>query len=193
MHSWKWQLLMSACLGLFGCSSQSHAAKAAAAETQASSAVSHAICVLQPVGDSRVTGTVTFEQTPAGVQVHARLAGLEPGEHGFHIHEFGDCSAKDASCAGAHFNPAGLPHGGPDSAKRHAGDLGNILADSQGNAEYQRLDKVIELDGPRSIIGRSIVVHAGRDDLTSQPSGNSGGRSACGVIGIMGATNSQHP
>jgi Cu-Zn family superoxide dismutase len=86
-----------------------------------------------------------------------------------------------------------MPYGGPDSARPYAGDVGNVVADSLGNAEYQRLDKVIEFDGPRSIIGRSIVVHAGRDDLTSQPAGNSGGRIACGVIGIMGATNTQHP
>src|SRR4029450_10858520 len=179
MHSWKWQLLMAALMVVYPFASPSQPSKA-----QAGSTVSRAICVLAPVENSGVAGTITFVQTREGVDVQAHLTGLKPGEHGFHIHEFGDCSAGDGSCAGGHFNPIGMPHGGPDSAKRHAGDLGNILADSHGKAEYRRLDKVIELDGPHSIMRRSFGVHAGFDDLTSQPSGNSGGRIACGVIGI---------
>jgi superoxide dismutase, Cu-Zn family len=184
MHSTKWQLFMAAWLAVFAFFVPIQAAESTGSKTEAGSTVSRAICILQPLENSGVAGTVTFVQTSAGVDIQAHLTGLKPGEHGFHIHEFGDCSAGDGSCAGGHFNPTGMPHGGPDSGKRHAGDLGNILADSHGKAEYQRLDKVIELDGPHSIIGRSIVVHAGRDDLTSQPSGNSGGRIACGVIGI---------
>jgi Cu-Zn family superoxide dismutase len=184
MDSWNWHWLIAAWLAVFAFSGPSRAAEATASKTQAGSTVSRAICAVQPLDNSGVAGTVTFVQTPAGVEIRARLTGLKPGEHGFHIHEFGDCSAADGTCAGGHFNPTGMPHGGPDSAQRHAGDLGNIVADSQGKAEYRRLDKVIQLDGPHSIIGRSIVVHAGRDDLTSQPAGNAGGRIACGAIGI---------
>ena len=95
----------------------------------------------------------------------AELTGLTPGEHGFHVHEFGDCSMADGTCAGGHFNPTGAPHGGPDDAKRHVGDLGNIKADASGKATYKRVDKMLALNGPNSIIGRSIIVHAAPDDL----------------------------
>jgi Cu-Zn family superoxide dismutase len=112
------------------------------------------------------------------------VTGLTPGAHGFHVHEFGDCSMADGTCAGAHFNPTGAPHGGPDDARRHAGDLGNVKADESGKAIYKRVDKMLALNGPSSIIGRSIIVHAAPDDLKTQPSGNAGARVGCGVIGI---------
>lgn len=143
-----------------------------------------AVCVVHPLGDSKVTGKVTFTKQAGGVEIVAELTGLTPGKHGFHVHEFGDCSMMDGTCAGGHFNPDGKPHGGPDSLQRHVGDFGNITADSSGKASYKRLDKLITLSGPHSIIGRSIIVHAGEDDLTSQPSGDAGARAGCGVIGI---------
>jgi Cu-Zn family superoxide dismutase len=105
------------------------------------------------------------------------------GKHGFHVHEFGDCSMADGVCAGGHFNPTGSPHGSPDAAKRHVGDFGNLTADESGKATYKRVDKLITFSGPNSIIGRSIIVHAAPDDF-SQPSGNAGARIGCGVIGI---------
>jgi Cu-Zn family superoxide dismutase len=143
-----------------------------------------AIAVLHPLGDSDVTGTVTFARAEDGIQVLAAIRGLEPGLHGFHIHEFGDCSAPDGKSAGGHFNPAGAPHGGPMSAKRHVGDLGNITADVSGQAQLEVVDPQLELEGPNSIIGRAVVVHGKVDDLTSQPSGAAGARIACGVIGL---------
>ena len=148
--------------------------------------VMFAVCMIHPLGDSGVHGTVTFTQQQDGVHIHAELTGLTPGEHGFHVHQFGDCTMTDGTCAGGHFNPTGAPHGGPDSpaGKRHVGDLGNIVADASGKAVYDRVDKMIALNGPHSIIGRSIIVHAGRDDLKSQPSGDAGARVGCGVIGI---------
>jgi Cu-Zn family superoxide dismutase len=151
-----------------------------------------AVCTIRPLGDgSHVQGKVTFMQTLDGVKVTAELTGLTPGEHGFHVHDFGDCSMMDGTCAGGHFNPTGAPHGGPDSAERHVGDLGNIKADSSGTATYDRVDKLITLSGPHSIIGRSIIVHADPDDLTTQPTGNAGARIGCGVIGIADP-NMQH-
>lgn len=148
------------------------------------STVKKAVCVILPLGDSKVEGAVTFTQQDGFIVIDAELTGLTPGLHGFHVHEFGDCTMVDGTCAGGHFNPTNMPHGGPDSDKRHVGDLGNIKADDQGVAEFQLKDKVIQLNGPYSIIGRSIIIHEKADDLKSQPSGDAGKRIGCGVIGI---------
>ncbi|MFH5830793.1 superoxide dismutase family protein [Halalkalibaculum sp. DA3122] len=143
-----------------------------------------AVAVVHPTEGNEVSGTVTFEQTAEGVQVTAELSGLEEGRHGFHIHQYGDCTASDGTSAGGHYNPAGNDHGAPTQDDRHMGDMGNIVADSEGNATIDYTDSVIELNGPDSIIGRGIVVHGGEDDLESQPSGAAGPRIGCGVIGI---------
>ena len=149
-----------------------------------SAAPSKAISVLHPTAGNKVTGTVTFTPVADGVKVHAEIAGLTPGNHGFHIHEFGDCSAADASSAGAHFNPTNQPHAGPDTGARHEGDMGNVEADSSGKAKLDYVDHQISFaDEAKSAIGRSVVVHAKPDDLKTQPSGDSGARIACGVIG----------
>jgi Cu-Zn family superoxide dismutase len=143
-----------------------------------------AVAVLSPTAGSAVRGTVTFTVAQGGVRITAQLEGLAPGDHGFHVHEFGDCTAADGTSAGGHFNPAGAPHAGPDAGTRHVGDLGNLSADTQGMASYDRVDRTVTLDGPHSVIGRGVIVHAGADDLASQPTGNAGGRVACGVIGV---------
>jgi superoxide dismutase, Cu-Zn family len=143
-----------------------------------------AIAVLHSASGSKVTGTVTFTKTDEGVRVVADVEGLEPGEHGFHIHEFGDCSAADATSAGGHFNPGKHQHAGPDAAERHEGDLGNIAARNARKAHYERVDKELKLDGPDSIIGKSVIVHEKVDDEKTQPTGNAGARVACGVIGV---------
>ena len=149
-----------------------------------STSPSKAIAVLHPTGGNKVTGTVTFTPVADGVQVHAEITGLTAGKHGFHVHEFGDCSAADASSAGAHFNPTNQPHAGPDAAARHEGDMGNIEADASGNAKLDYVDHQISLgNDAKSAIGRAVVVHAKPDDLKTQPSGDAGGRIACGVIG----------
>ena len=153
--------------------------------TQASAQeVKKAIAVLHPASGSQVMGTVTFTKTDGGMQVVADITGLTPGQHGFHIHEFGDCSAPDATSAGGHFNPSKNPHAGHDDAKRHEGDLGNIEADSSGKAHLELTDKMMTMSGEKSIIGRGVIVHEKADDLKTQPTGNAGGRVACGVIGI---------
>jgi Cu-Zn family superoxide dismutase len=142
------------------------------------------IAVLHPASGSGVTGIVTFTQTGDSVVVEAEMKGLTPGKHGFHIHEFGDCSAPDATSAGGHFNPHKADHAAPDAEKRHAGDLGNIEADASGVAKYKYTDSQIKLSGPDSILGRGVIVHEKEDDLKTQPTGNAGARVACGVIGI---------
>ncbi|RMG44380.1 MAG: superoxide dismutase family protein [Acidobacteria bacterium] len=142
-----------------------------------------AVAELAPLADSGVKGRVVFRQTEAGVVVEADVTGLAPGKHGFHIHEWGDCSAPDGKSAGGHFNPTGAPHGGPEADEAHAGDLGNLVADANGHATLELTSTRISLSpGPTDIRGRAVIVHAGEDDLTSQPTGAAGGRLACGVI-----------
>ncbi len=147
-------------------------------------AITKAICILHPTKGNAVMGRVTFEVVKGGIRVSGHLSGLTPGKHGFHVHEYGDCSADDGTSTGGHFNPTAMPHGGRLSAKRHVGDLGNIDADQNGVADFSFVDSIISLSGRNSIIGRGIIVHEKEDDLMSQPTGAAGARVACGVIGI---------
>jgi Cu-Zn family superoxide dismutase len=142
-----------------------------------------AVCVLHHTKDSTAHGIIRFVEKGDEVEITGEIEGLTPGDHAFHVHEFGDCSALDAMSAGGHFNPDKKPHGRPEDAERHVGDLGNIKADESGKAVINMMDKVIKLRGPHSIIGRACIVHAKPDDF-SQPVGNAGGRVACGVIGL---------
>lgn len=139
-------------------------------------------------GNDDVKGVVTFTSAGDDVKVHYRITGLTPGQHGFHIHDKGDLSAPDLTSAGGHFNPAGHKHGGPSGDMRHGGDLGNITADDKGVAEGDVTAMGVTLDDSKTgIIGRSIVVHEKTDDMKTDPSGNSGGRIAAGVIKVMDA------
>ena len=160
------------------------AEKSAMMENHSATNYEKAICVLHPTEGNNVTGTVTFTKTATGVNVVADIKGLTPGMHGFHIHQYGDVSAPDGTSAGGHFNPEGKEHGGPSAMERHVGDLGNIEAGEDGTAHLELSDTMIKLNGEHSIIGRGIIVHAGEDDLTSQPTGAAGARVAAGVIGI---------
>jgi len=146
--------------------------------------INGAIAVIHPLNGSNVSGIVYFKKVPEGIEIIADINGLAPGKHGFHVHEYGDLRAEDGSSAGGHFNPYDEPHGGPQMEKRHVGDLGNILAPEEGIAHYQMINKLISFSGESSIIGRSIIIHEGEDDFTTQPSGNSGERIGGGVIGI---------
>lgn len=144
-----------------------------------------AIAVLQPTEGSTVRGAVDFVRKGGSVLVTVNLSGFAPNSsHGMSIHEIGDCSARDASSAGAYFNPSAGGHGGPSGSGRHGGDLGNLTADAKGNvAAAIEVDGAIAFgNGADSIIGRALVVHANADDLKSRPAGNSGARLACGVI-----------
>jgi Cu-Zn family superoxide dismutase len=117
--------------------------------------------------------------------VVADLEGLTPSQkHALHNHQYGDCSAPDAMSAGGHYNPERHQHGLPDSENRHAGDLGNVQADSEGKAHYESTVNNISILGQLNpILGRGVIVHAKPDD-GSQPLGNAGSRIACGVIGV---------
>lgn len=137
---------------------------------------------LQPRSGSTVSGSVRFSEVDGKLRVEAKVAGLTPGEHGFHVHEAGDCSASDASSAKGHFNPAGKTHGYHGGSERHGGDLPNLLANAQGEATYSTEVSGLSLSGATGVVGRSVVVHADPDDYKSQPAGNSGKRVACGVI-----------
>ena len=132
---------------------------------------------------SDVSGTADFMTLEDGrVQVVVNLSGLTPGPHGLHLHEKGDCSAPDASSAGSHWNPTGEPHGGPEAPEHHAGDFGNVIAGDDGKANLVLETDAFSVGGENDVIGRAIIVHADADDLTTQPTGNSGGRIGCGVI-----------
>jgi superoxide dismutase, Cu-Zn family len=156
---------------------------AVAAGAALAAAPTRAVAVLEHTKDSTVAGKVTFTKAEGGVKVEAHVTGLTPGKHGFHIHEFGDCSAADGTSAGGHFNPTGDPHAGPKDDKRHEGDMGNIEADKDGAVALEYVDAKLSFDGPGSILGRGVIVHAAADDFKTQPTGNAGGRLGCGVIG----------
>lgn len=143
-----------------------------------------AVAVLHPAAGGKVEGTVWFEPAGSGVKVKARVTGLAAGTHGFHVHEFGDCSAADFASAGGHFNPMSQPHGAPQAKARHVGDLGNIEAGADGVATLDWTDSQLAFDGHHGVVGRAVVVHAKADDLKTQPTGDAGGRLACGVIGV---------
>lgn len=164
--------------------SQSSAAEASGATASDVTAVAN----LAPIGSSGVGGQVSFAQHDGRVTVTLRVTGLQPGMHGFHVHEFGDCSAVDGASAGNHFNPEGNPHGPFDMGRlHHAGDLGNIEADAAGVATLGATTDQFTLDGSaKSIAGRAVIIHEKADDLNSQPSGNAGSRLACGVILVQG-------
>lgn len=157
-------------------------AERASTEQDRSIEVAHA--TLSPTEGFDATGTVRFISQQDGVAIQATLEGLDQGRHGIHIHENGDCSAADASSAGGHFTPQNDPHGAPGdpASERHRGDLGNLRANANGEAEYNRADDQLTLTGENSIIGKAVVVHAQADDLSTQPSGDAGQRVACGVI-----------
>lgn len=142
-----------------------------------------ATATLEPTQGNTASGTVLFKQQDGHVMVHATLSGLAPGqEHGFHVHEKGDCSSGDGLSAGGHFNPTAQPHG-PQATPHHAGDMPSLKADAQGKADATfHLTGVTLGDDATSLIGRGVIVHAAPDDYKTQPTGNSGARLACGVI-----------
>lgn len=145
-----------------------------------------AVAVMMPTEGSRVTGTIRLVQQKGHVHITGEVQGLTPGQHGFHVHEFGDLRDRTGKSAGDHFNPTGDPHGGPESEHKHAGDLGNIVANDDGVAIIDMKAEGLKL---HFVVGRSLVVHAKADDLTTQPSGDSGDRVAVGVIGFAQLKN----
>jgi len=164
-----------------GCGSQNPSSSDATSATETIMAVVH----LQATDGNTVTGTVTFSTADGGVRVVAEVENLSPGDHGFHVHQTGDCSAPDGTSAGGHYNPVSQDHGARAADVRHVGDLGNLSAGDDGRARVDFVDTGIALSGEHSIIGRAVIVHAAADDY-SQPTGNAGARLACGVIELLG-------
>ena len=146
-----------------------------------------AFATFTPTQGNTVRGLVMFHDMGDHLMAHVQLTGLAPNsEHGFHLHDKGDCASADGTSAGGHFNPTGQPHG-PQDAAHHAGDLPSLKADANGVVDQKlMLSGPTLADGPSSIAGRSVIVHANADDYTTQPTGNSGPRIACGVIAAHG-------
>ena len=137
--------------------------------------------------EGNAVGTAEFTEVPGGVLVAVRVQGLEPGEHGIHLHETGECSPPAFEAAGGHINPAGAQHGLENPQGPHAGDLPGLSVAADGTASYEATtDRVTLLgSGTASLLdgdGSALVVHAAADDQSTDPTGNSGDRVACGVI-----------
>ena len=142
-----------------------------------------AVAKLEATKGNTAGGTVNFVQKGDKVVVTARVSGLTPGSHGFHIHEKGDCSSGDGMSAGGHFNPQGKPHGDPATPDHHAGDMPMLVADSYGEANLTAELGIMTVGGGATdVVGKSVIVHKDADDFNTQPTGNSGARVACGVI-----------
>jgi superoxide dismutase, Cu-Zn family len=139
---------------------------------------------MQSKSGSQVAGLVRIRQAGKSLELEGRISGLKPNqEHGFHIHEKGDCSSPDGMSAGGHFNPDNAAHAHHSNSAHHAGDLANLKADASGVATFRMtLPSLSVSEGKLAIIGKSLIVHLNPDDYTSQPAGNSGPRIGCGLI-----------
>lgn len=164
-------ILAALVVGAAGCASMGMAPKPSA------------VANLEPTTGNNARGIVTFRQEGASVHVSANLSGLKPGaQHGFHVHEKGDCSSGDGMSTGGHFNPDNNPHG-PPSGPHHAGDMPQLTADSSGNAHATFTLKGVSIGGPApDLVGKGLIVHRDPDDYKTQPTGNAGPRIACAVI-----------
>jgi Cu-Zn family superoxide dismutase len=144
-----------------------------------------ALVILYPTEGNETNGQVIFTKMEDGrIKVNAEVYNLTPGKHGFHVHEFGDCSSPDGKSAGGHFFTDHDNHGPLEDHKTHVGDLGNLEANADGIAKATFITDKLSFSGKNSIIGRGIIVHEGEDDTKTQPTGGAGARVACGVIGI---------
>lgn len=185
-------VVLGVAIGLFGAGCQEHqhhestnSNKSIVRAADMGADVKEAVAVLHGTkGNEKIHGTVKFTDTGSGVKVSVHIEGIDPNtEHGFHIHEFGDCSAPDASSAGGHYNPEKHDHGKPGDAKAHVGDMGNVKADGSGVVHAEITLPAATITGKNAILGRGVILHAKPDDF-SQPVGNAGARIACGVIGV---------
>lgn len=173
-----------------------HAARHSAAAEDAGA--KQAVAEIHGAGKNaaKIHGMITFTPEANGIRIAGDVEGLPPGKHGIHIHEKNDLSKPDLSGAGGHFNPggAGHKHSGPDDPSRHAGDLGNLVADENGHAhlELTVAENVLSIDGRKNgVVGHSVIIHEKEDDLKGQPAGNSGARIAGGKIELKGAEADQ--
>jgi Cu-Zn family superoxide dismutase len=144
-----------------------------------------AVTTLEARSGSSMKGQASFTQVGDKTRILVEVSGAAPGPHGLHVHENGDCSSPDAKSAGPHFNPGNGEHGAPDKPTHHAGDFGNLTVGADGNGKLElTTDQISVKPGATSVVGRALVVHDKVDDVTSQPSGNSGDRIGCGVISL---------
>ena len=159
------------------------AASAPSADAAAAPATRGIEVPMEAKSGSKLSGKAVLTESEGGVHVVLTLEGVEPGEHGAHVHEKGDCSAADGASAGGHFNPQSKDHGLPGAEKRHLGDLGNITIgkDGKGTLDITAPGANLKATDAASFVGRAIIVHAKKDD-GGQPTGNAGGRIGCGVI-----------
>jgi superoxide dismutase, Cu-Zn family len=152
-----------------------------------------AMANLNPSEGNSAKGTVHFQDLSNGlVEVVVDLTGVPAGVHGFHVHEVPDCGNNGLN-AGAHYNPTSMAHGAPDAQSHHAGDFGNVTADANGEVHTRfTTHSVTVKEGSKSVVGRSVILHANPDDLVTQPTGNAGGRIACGIVAIHMAGSMHH-
>ena len=171
-------LLIGACLALAGCDSDDD-----------ESLQQEAMAEIAPTAasGSNVTGEAVFTQDGDDIMLTVDIRNASPGLHAVHIHEAGDCSAPDGASAGGHWNPTDEAHGRWGGDSFHLGDLGNIPVGNDGTGYIERTTDLWEMgtDSDRDVVGKAIIVHAGADDFTSQPSGAAGGRIGCGVIELV--------
>jgi Cu-Zn family superoxide dismutase len=132
--------------------------------------------------DGAPRGSAQLVEARSGLSVSVQAQGLPPGTHGIHVHAVGRCDAPDFATAGPHWNPTDRKHGRDNPDGAHHGDLPNIQIDADGTGSLAftlpsaKIAQLLDADGA------ALVVHAGADDYRTDPSGNSGGRIACGVI-----------
>jgi Cu-Zn family superoxide dismutase len=145
----------------------------------------NANAIIEAKSDSGISGSVSFSEKNGMVTMTANISGLSAGNHAIHIHAIGDCSAADGTSAGGHWNPTNVNHGRWGQSPFHIGDIGNIVADSEGNGTITRDTDLWCIgcdDETKNIVGKAIIIHAGPDDFTSQPAGAAGPRIGCGEI-----------
>ena len=167
------------------CSGQpEEGAPATEAQPASYKSVSRAVALIGPKSDSQVTGTATFTADNGEVTLVLEVQNAPPGEHAFHLHQTGDCSAPDGTSAGGHWNPTEHDHGKWGAAPFHLGDVGNLIAGDDGSGALTLSTDLwsIGTGEHNDIVGRAVILHAGMDDYTSQPTGAAGGRIGCGVI-----------
>jgi len=151
--------------------------------TEAPTVTRNAVANLVVSSEKKLKGVIEFTESNGEVLVVTKVDGLTTGAHGFHIHEIGDCSKADFTSAGGHFNPDKTNHGALHAEPSHAGDLGNLVADKNMKAYTTIKTHGVTLgEGNNSIIGKAVIIHKDADDYKTQPTGNAGGRIACGVI-----------
>jgi len=143
-----------------------------------------AVATLAPTTGNATMGSVRFMQAGNSVRVSGEVRGLRPNaEHGFHVHEKGDCSSGDGMSTGGHYNPTNAPHGQHGHGTHHAGDLPSLKADANGVARFSFESRTMSVGGPvADIVGKGLIVHRDPDDYRTQPTGNAGARIACAVI-----------